>query len=235
MSARYAVYFAPDRYSPWWMFASHWLGRNEHDNTPLAQPALEGIGATELLEITQEPRRYGFHATLKPPFRLAPGCDEAGLIARTSKLALSLQPLPLGPMQLTTLDNFVALVPERAPPDLEGLAASCVTELDALRAPLMEAERARRHPDTLDTRGLELLDRYGYPHVMERFVFHMTLTGTIDQSTAQRLIQALSPTIDRLNAVSPMRLDRLCLFVESAPQTPFRRLVDLKLRAGPKP
>lgn len=235
MSARYAVYFAPDRYSPWWAFASHWLGRNEHDNTVLAQPALEGIGAAELFEITQEPRRYGFHATLRAPFRLAPGCDEEDLIARVSKIALSLQPLPLGPMRVTTLDNFVALVPERAPPNLEGLAASCVRELDALRAPMLEAERARRHPHTLDARGLELLDLHGYPHVMERFVFHMTLTGTVDQHTAQRVTQTLNPVIDRLNTASPLSLDRLCLFIESAPQAPFRRLLDLKLRAGSKP
>mgnify|MGYP006195748115 CR=1 FL=1 len=39
MSRRYAIYFAPRPDSPWWTLGAHWLGRDEHRDAPLPQPA----------------------------------------------------------------------------------------------------------------------------------------------------------------------------------------------------
>lgn len=231
MGTRYAVYFAPDKYSPWREFGARWLGRDEYDNGVLPQPALEGMSPQVFAQVTQEPRRYGFHATLKAPLRLAAGCDETGLMRRLNALAATLKPVALGPLRVTVLGDFVALVPDGQPVGLQELAAACVRELDDLRAPLGEADRARRRVDLLDARGVELLDLYGYPHVMERFRFHMTLTGPVDAATAQSVIDAVAPQVARLNASAPLLLDRLCLFVERAPGDPFLRLIDLKLHA----
>lgn len=231
MGPRYAVYFAPDKYSPWREFGARWLGRDEYDNNPLPQPAMDGMAPQAFARITQEPRRYGFHATLKAPLRLAAGCDETGLMRRLNALAATLKPVALGPMRVAAIGDFVALVPDAEPAGLRALAAACVRELDDLRAPLSEADRARRRADLLDARGAELLDLYGYPHVMERFRFHMTLTGSVDAATAQGVMRAVAPEITRLNAAAPLSLDRLCLFVERAPGDPFLRLIDLKLRA----
>ncbi len=231
MSARYAVYFAPAKHSPWWTFGAHWLGRDEHDNAALPRPVLQDIGAEEIEQITVEPRRYGFHATLKAPFHLSAGHTESDLVARLGRLAQTLRPLPLGPLQLATPGNFVALVPEAAPADLQTLAATCVTELDDLRAPLSAADLARRRSAGLDARESELLALHGYPHVLERFRFHMTLTGPVNSATAQRVCQALADQPLRLNAQAPLLLDRLCLFVEQAPGEPFQRVIDLRLSA----
>ncbi|HYW55319.1 MAG TPA: DUF1045 domain-containing protein [Polaromonas sp.] len=231
VTPRYAVYFSPDKLSPWWALGSHWLGRDEHNDAPLQQPALEGISAAELYNITQEPRHYGFHATLKAPFRLAAGQDEAGLISRLGTLASRLRPVPLGPLRAATLGNFVALVPEASPDRLLDLAAACVTELDDLRAEPVPSDRLRRRVETLDAREIELLDRYGYPYVMERYRFHMTLTGPVEQSVAARVTDAVASQVAQLNATNPMTLDRLCLFVEHAPQAPFQRILDLSLHA----
>lgn len=231
MSARYAIYFAPDRHSPWWAFGAHWLGRNEHDNTALPQPKLEEISATELAGITAEPRRYGFHATLKAPFRLSAAHSESDLVTRLRRLAQTLAPVALGPLRIATLGNFVALVPETGPDGLQALAAACVSELDDLRAPLEEAELARRRAADLDARGAELLALYGYPHVMERFRLHLTLTGPVEGSLAQRVIRAAGPSIAQLNKEAPLSLDRLCLFVERSPGAPFQRVIDVRLGA----
>lgn len=231
MSARYAIYFAPDRHSPWRQFGARWLGRDEHDSTPLAQPLLAGISQEELARVTQEPRRYGFHATLKAPFYLAAGHDEASLIRRMGALAGALKPLALGPLRSASLGAFVALIPESSPPALQTLAAACVSDLDDLRAPMQEDERLRRGSKDLDERALELLRTYGYPHVMERFRFHLTLTGPIDGAVAQHIRSALAPELARLNAQAPLWLDRLCLFVEKTPGAPFHRVIDLKLQA----
>jgi len=231
MSARYAIYFAPDRHSPWWAFGAHWLGRDEHDNCALTQPSLDAIGPMELATITAEPRRYGFHATLKAPFQLSGGNDEATLVARLGRLAQTLAPVPLGSLRVATLGHFVALVPDSEPDGLQALAASCVSELDDLRAPLTQAELARRQPASLDPRETELLARYGYPYVMERFRLHLTLTGPINAPLEQRVLEAVTPAITRLNRDSPVTLDRLCLFVERSPGTPFVRTLDVRLRS----
>ncbi|MFN3570082.1 MAG: DUF1045 domain-containing protein, partial [Polaromonas sp.] len=77
----------------------------------------------------------------------------------------------------------------------------------------------------------ELLALHGYPHVLERFRFHMTLTGPVDADTAQRVRQALAGEASRLNTQAPLSLDRLCLFVEQGPGAPFQRVIDLRLSA----
>jgi putative phosphonate metabolism protein len=231
MSPRYAIYFSPAKHSAWWNFGAHWLGRDEHDNTALPQPAVADIGPEDLKALTAEPRRYGIHATLKAPFHLSAGHQEADLVARLGRLAQTLAPVALGPLQLATLGNFVALVPQAPPADLQTLAAACVTGLDDLRAPLTEAELARRRSAGLDAREAELLALHGYPHVLERFRFHMTLTGPVDADTAQRVRQALAGEASRLNAQAPLSLDRLCLFVEQGPGAPFQRVIDLRLSA----
>lgn len=229
MSARYAIYFAPDRHSPWWAFGAHWLGRNEHDNTPLPQPRLEVLSPAELAAITAEPRRYGFHATLKAPFRLLSDHAEADLVARLGRLAQTLTPVTLGTLRAESLGDFVALVPDADPAGLQTLAAACVTGLDDLRAPLDESELARRRKAGLDPRENELLARYGYPFVLERFRLHLTLTGPVGTEVAQRVLRAAGPDLARLNSQAPLLLDRLCLFVERSPGAAFQRIIDVRL------
>ncbi len=230
MSTRYAIYFSPAKHAAWWHLGAHWLGRDEHDHTTLPQPEAPGISPAELKNITAEPRRYGFHATLKAPFHLSADHDESDLIARLGRLARTLTPVVLSPLQLAALGNFVALVPEAVPEALQALAASCVTELDDLRAPPGEAELARRRTG-LDARETELLALHGYPYVLERFRFHMTLTGPVDTATGERVSGALASDVARLNREAPLSLDRLCLFVEQTRGAPFQRVIDLRLGA----
>ena len=231
MSARYAVFFAPDRHSPWREFGAHWLGRDEHDSSALAQPRLARICPADFARLTQEPRRYGFHATLKAPFRLVHGLEESALVAQLEMLARRLKPVLLGPLRVTALGSFVALVPEKSPDSLGALAAACVTELDLLRAPLGEEELARRRTAPLDSREAELLAQYGYPYVLERFRLHFTLTGPATPAQAQCITEAVAPQLARLNADAPFWLDRLCLFVERTPGGPFHRIIDLRLQS----
>lgn len=232
---RYAIYYAPDHGSPWWRFGAHWLGRDERSGTALAQPPAPPLAAAELAGLTAAPRRYGFHATLKAPFRLAPGITADHLLARTRALAARLKPVPLGTLVPVLMDGFVALVPSAQDPSLGVLAQACVRELDDLRAPLSEADRARRRPDALDARGRELLERFGYPHVLERFRFHMTLTDRLPTAQAGDLVALLARQLAQLNAAHPPVLDRLCVFVEqgrhaqAGPQPDFVRWHDCLL------
>lgn len=229
MSGRHAVYFAPAHGSPWWRWGAGWLGRDECGDAALPQDPPAGFDAARFAELTAEPRRYGFHATLKAPFRLREGVDQALLRERLAALASRLGALPLGPLQPTWLDGFVALTPLHRTPSLDALAAQCVTDLDDLRAPLDPADLARRNPDGLDERGRQLLAAWGYPHVLERFRFHMTLTGPVDRHTANRLIAHLAPRVAELDAAHPLWLDRLCLFHQREPGGPFVRIHEEQL------
>ena len=230
MSARYAVYFTPAPHSPWWEAGAHWLGRDECSDAPLRPGAWQKFAADEWRALTAAPRRYGFHATLKAPFRLRAGVSEQALLLRLQDLALTLQPLALGPMQASLLGDFVALVPTAPPPELLSLATRCVVELDDLRAPLSEQDLQRRGAASLDARGLELLQRYGYTQVLERFRLHLSLSAAIDAATAQRVIAAWEKPVAQLNAACPLLLDRLCLFVEAGPGQAFFRIADAMLQ-----
>lgn len=221
-AARYAVYFAPALDSPWSQFGRLWLQggwRPPH------------IGASAWQAMLQEPRRYGFHATLKAPFRLASGCTPETLVQRLEQLAAQLRRVPLGPVEVMALDGYVALAPTVPPPSLQALAERCVLDLDDLRAPLTPADLVRRQPHRRDDRGRALLQAHGYPHVLERFRFHMTLamTASVDEAAAVRAC-ARSPSM-ALQRVTPLVLDRLCLCVEPAPGQPFTRLQDFVLGA----
>jgi putative phosphonate metabolism protein len=230
LTPRYAVYFAPPPQSLWWHAGSHWLGRDEFTDELLMPQADMPFEAAQWQAITAEPRRYGFHATLKAPFRLGGGRSENDLLARLRALADSLQPVALGPLSAVTMGPYVVWAPSAPSPELASLAAHCVTELDDLRAPLTPAELARRQPETLDARGLELLQRYGYPHVLERFRLHFSLGGPMDAATAQRVIAMWAPHTAQLNQ-QPLLLDRLCLFVQAQAGQAFRRVGDALLQA----
>lgn len=229
--ARYAIYYAPAQDSPWWRFGAEWLGRDDVRGTALPQPVLAQLGQGKLERITAEPRRYSFHATLKAPFRLHAEATADELEERMQFLARTLRPVPLGVLVPVFMDGFVALVPSRVIPAVGTLAETCVAELDDRRAPITKADLERRRSELLDERGRELLERFGYPHVMERFRFHMTLTGRVDTELAGTVVAHVALPLARLNAQTPPVLDRLCLFVESSPGAPFRRVAEAILAA----
>ncbi len=228
---RYAIYFTPAHGSPWWQFGAHWLGRDEKAGGALVQPAVAGFEGVELSRITEYPRRYGFHATLKAPFALADGVTREDLAARMSALACTLAPVALGPMHAVRMGDFVAIVPLAVPHDLAHVEAACVTQLDGMRAPLSAHDLARRLSAQLDARAQALLQQYGYPHVLDRYRLHFTLTGPVNAAMATQVVAAVASKVERLNASAPLVLDRLCLFEESGPGQPLVRLMDAELSA----
>jgi len=228
-AARYAIYWAPAWESPWWRFGAHWLGWDDVRGQALQQPRLPDFTREDFHALTGAPRRYGFHATLKAPFRLRDGVTEDLLVSRLNTLAAELRALPLGELVPGLLDDFVALQPAQRQPAVDALAAQCVLELDDLRAPLTAAELARRQPQLLDPKERELLQRHGYPWVLDRFRFHLTLSGPLDAVTADLLIAHARHAVGPLNAMQPARLDRLCVVREDQPGAPFLRVHEVEL------
>lgn len=217
---RYAVYFSPELGSPWSSYGVQWLQGTW-------QPPQ--INTDSWQRMLQEPRRYGFHATLKAPFRLASGQTSEALVKRLETLAAQHARLELGPLAVKLLDGYVALVPAAPPTALQTLAERCVLDLDDLRAPLTATDIARRQPQRLDDRGRALLLAHGYPYVLERFRFHMTLAMTASAEDAVATQACAEHSLQSLQHEIPLVLDRLCLFVEPAAGQPFVRLRDFVL------
>ena len=141
---RYAIYFVPAAASRLYRYGSSVLGYDSYTGNPVAFPDEFGAGAVNWNELTATPRSYGFHATLKAPFRLAPACTEQQLInALHSFAGLGHAVHSFTPI-LRGLEDFIAVVPSQAEESLNALAASCTTIFDAYRAPMSPQERARR-------------------------------------------------------------------------------------------
>lgn len=210
---RFALYYVP-RAGEMAEAAAAWLGWDIARGRAVAQPRLAGLPAP-LADLTAAPRRYGFHGTIKAPFRLASDASPRMLATACAALAEALPPVRMAGLRLSALGGFLALTPEGDDTALLTLGAEVVSGLDRFRAPLTDAEIARRRPDRLSPRQRDLLDLWGYPHVMEEFRFHLTLTGDLppDQrdATARVLEHWLLPILPQ-----PFAVEDICLAGEDA-------------------
>ena len=196
MSARYALYFAPLAASAWPRFG---------------QSALIG-----------DARRYGFHATLKAPIRLASGTRAEDLIRELDHWCATQTAFVMPPLQVARLDDFVALVPSSPWPRLDAIAAECLLRFERFRAPLRPDEIARRLKKPLSERQKQLLQRWGYPHVLDEYRFHLSLTGALGDGPAPQFTPPGEPLV----------FDGISLFCEPAPGAAFRAVHRSAFRGG---
>ena len=221
---RIALYYAPGTDDPLHQRASAWLGRDAVSGAEIPQPAIAGV---DIAEVTADARGYGFHATLKPPFRVQ-GDIQAALQA-AQDFAARTAPFALPPLQITDLDGFLALREAAPCPPLQALADGAVTALDPHRAPATEAEIARRKPENLSPRQRDYLASWGYPYVFAEWRFHMTLTRRLTPDEKAIILPAVTEALGDTPAISRTVTD-ICIFAQAAPGAPFIILERLKLR-----
>ena len=213
-AARHAVYFAPAAEHPLWQAGCRWLGRDARAGQPSSpSPSAE----------RQAPWRYGFHATLKAPMAFASAKRKADWLDEVAAFAGRQRAFAIPRLCVTMLDDFVALcpiAPPRAGEPLRHLADACVTGLDAARAPLSPQERARRLRPGLSERQRRQVERWGYPHVLDDWRFHMTLTGPLKPASAERS-RAEAAACFGAALEAPLVCDALCVFEEASPGAPF--------------
>lgn len=210
MFKRYAIYYTPEATSPLADFASAWLGWDSAAGAVVAHPSVNGL---DVAAVTDTPRKYGFHGTIKPPFRLAQGQTLDVLTAALARLCADARPVTLDGLELARLGRFLALVPTGGTSSLAALAALAVQELDVFRAPPTEAELAKRRAGNLTPAQDAHLVRWGYPYVLDQFRFHLTLTGKLDKPTIALAENTLATCLAQLE-LSPYRIDSLTLLGE---------------------
>jgi putative phosphonate metabolism protein len=221
---RYALYYAPAVDSPLWRFGSATLGYDALTGADIPFAVPPGCDAATWPELTQEPRRYGFHATLKAPFELAAGRGEGQLRAFTHNYASSLDHVPLTGLSVTALGPFVALTPSQPSEALQRFAFALVQAFEPFRAPLSEADMARRLKSPLTPAHRAYLEAYGYPYVGDAFRFHMTLTGSLPQDQVAPARQALSEAYAASVPAGPVAIDRIALFRQDTRDSRFHLL-----------
>jgi hypothetical protein len=221
---RYAVYFMPAADSDLYRFGSAVLQYDGYTGRPVAPPDECAADADAWRKATEEPRRYGFHATLKAPFYLAPSCTEAQLVSAFQSFAALGRKAAVVEPEIATLSGFTALVPLQANPAVESLAADCTTIFDAFRAPMSARERARRLTSGLNPSQVANLDRWGYPYLFADYRFHMTLTGRIEAGRREPTVATLRRAFERMCGAKPIAIDRLALVRQDTPEAAFRVL-----------
>jgi putative phosphonate metabolism protein len=218
MNERYAIYLAPESDTEVWRFGTSWLGRDPE--TGRTETETLGLPAALHAAITATPARYGFHATLKPPFRLAAGFTVDALHDALDRFTEQRAAFDAPPVVLSELHGFLALVPDGDSPALEELAAACVRGFDEFRAPPSEAEIAHRNPAALTPGQRENLTNWGYPYVMRDFRCHMTLTGRLSETDMTTVRPVLEAATQRLCA-EPLTVRSVALYHEPSPGADF--------------
>ncbi len=237
MTGRFAIYAMPgtgpgdSRGTALRHRAEQWLGRSVTGH-PVTPAVPDGWTRAAVDAITVNARRYGFHATLKAPFRLADGHAPGELDEALARFAASYQAATVPALSLARLGRFYALVPGAPAAPLYALADVVVTGFDQFRAPPSPAETTRRNPASLTPRQRELLAAWGYPYVLDEFRFHLTVTDQIPPGRQA----AVESTLTRwfapdLGATVPV--DALALFTEPTAGAPFALQAVYPLRPGP--
>jgi putative phosphonate metabolism protein len=226
---RYAIYFVPAPGSDLDRFGADLIGYDAFGGAE--RPFPDGItqAVPDWRELTQDPRKYGFHATLKAPFALAPGRNEAELIAACEAFAAKARPIPVVKPVVAAISGFIAVVPAQYSTELDRLAAECVRHFDRFRAPLAAQDRARRNPSALTAAQLVHLDLWGYPYVMDDFHFHMTLTGTVGTERRDQMVTLLRARFAALG-LRELAIDRIAVFRQDDAEARFRVAAHFGLR-----
>jgi len=222
---RYALYLLPPE--PWYTLGTRWLGRCARRDEPIGADQRQPLAQDADIDLatldcwTEAPRRYGLHATLKPPFRLADARTAEDLDAALRRFARQQRPLTIEPA-LQALRGFLAWRLRHGDPARDAVhrfADACVSEFDAFRAPPHAAELARRRHAGLSDAQEQHLQRWGYPYVFDMFTFHITLTGKLSHTEQLACYRAL----EAAHVVLPptMPIDHVALFTQPAPEAPF--------------
>jgi hypothetical protein len=218
---RYALYVTLPPETPLGRFGAGALGYECEGGKFVAQIVPAGLDPAAVAAATAAPSRYGFHATIVAPFHLAPGSTRSDLISALQSFAAACKPCPVGRLRLASLSRFIALVPLTPTAAISAFAADTLMAFDQFRAPPASAERERRIAAGLSARQLALLDRWGYPYVLEEFRFHLTLAGPLSAADGERWIDAYQTAFAPL-AHDALVVDTLSLLCQEGPAAHFR-------------
>ena len=148
------------------------------------------------------------------------GCPWPTFLESAHALAGRIAPFELPKLKVANVGGFLALIETTPCPALHDLADACLQDLDEHRLPPDAFELARRRKSNLSAAEDAMLLRWGYPHVLATWQFHMTLTRRLtaaERTTLEPQAEAhFAPAI-----ALPRRVEDICIFTQAAPDAPF--------------
>ena len=225
---RFAIYFAPEIDSNLHSIGSQWLGRDSNSGKSINQPNIKGISSSYLYTVTKTPRRYGFHATLKAPFRLNKEFTLKDLCSQIQRLSALSKTFSIT-LKVGKLGNFIALMMDPNEQKMQNLASNLVETLDYFRAPLYQEEIDKRRMSTLTTREDKNLLKWGYPYVFDDFRFHMTLTEKISCRSDQELMVSAASSHFSKDLENAIKVSSISLFVQESSEADFLQIEQFAL------
>ena len=217
--SRYAIYYIPDL--PLFQIGSDWLGWNSITGQ-------ETTLSADHHRITDRPRKYGFHATVKPPFSLVSNSTQSDLQDAFHAFCASVSPATGGTLKISRLGRFLTMTQDVQSTEVTELAASTVSHFDKFRAPLSDQDIAKRRQRRLTPKQDALMLLWGYPYVMQEFKFHMTLTGPL-QNDELDAIEHDANTWFREFLGQPLKIASLALLGEDSDSGRFHVVDKLSL------
>lgn len=184
--SRYAIYYAPPKESNLEEFGRYWFGWDPLNakliNNKQRINYLNGFGIKNLKNIDKNvliAKKYGFHGTLIPPFKLNKNYSTNLLFKKTEDIAKKFKKFKFYKFKLKKINNFYAFVQNKKNNNINKLSNRLVRELFKFRSPLTKKEIDRRNPSKLSKLQLNILHKWGYPYLMSEFNFHMTLASEV--------------------------------------------------------
>ncbi len=215
---RFAIYYVPAPNSKLAEFSQVWFGSHNIEDTDVR---IFGLDKNLVAHITDQPARYGLHATLKAPFYMAEGFTLKQLLQQAKRFAGNRKAFSLGKLKQSWIGNTMILVPENNGHQVNQFASQCVLGFEDFRAPLSMKERTRRmETGNLNLHQRLMLEELGYPYVLSEFKFHITLTHSLSEENKGIVLPKLSPVLDHV-CEEPCLIDGIAIVGDPGQGKPF--------------
>jgi len=213
---RVAIYFLPKKNSSLENFGKNLLGRDINKKKKISltrrQKYFINRGFTyfdELKDYCEQPAKYGFHATLKAPFRLKRNVKTKNFYDVISHIAAQHSRFKIKGLKIVYSKKFTFITSRKPNKLLINLENDLVKHLDTFRAELNKTEIKKRIPDSLTFKQNKYLKEWGYPFVFDQFKFHMTLLNQNNNKLSnkqklelEKLIYKISNNVIEFNEIS---------------------------------
>ena len=208
---RYAIYYVPSENSELDLFGKCWLGWDPYKGVETTKSDLSKLPSfKKFSSLVLTPKQYGFHGTIKAPFKLKNEYTYNDLENKVREISKQIHSFYFDQLIIKKLGNFIGLIPTNNL-KVNAVSNKFVEELDYLRDELSESEIKKRKPHKLTSNQKQMLFKWGYPYVFDEFKFHLTLTSKLNVVEIDDVLRSLQNILKQVN-LNKISFNNICIF-----------------------
>ena len=208
---RYAIYYAPIENPELDLFGKCWLGWDPYKGEETTKSDLSKLPSfKKFSSLVLTPKQYGFHGTIKAPFKLKNEYTYNDLENKVREISKQIHSFYFDQLIIKKLGNFIGLIPTNNL-KVNAVSNKFVEELDYLRDELSENEIKKRKPHKLTSNQKQMLFKWGYPYVFDEFKFHLTLTSKLNVVEIDDVLRSLQNILKQVN-LNKISFNNICIF-----------------------